>query len=194
MPITDDLLLPPPPKSHTLLLMIILILVIAGSTYYYLYVTYPELFKNISSKITSVVTQISPTSPTPIPTLLASPKPTSSPKPIPHGPIKLNFSQEDKTIPQFSQGLLNPYDPAKGDSQTFTVNLKHSKSIISVTAKLATDNAFSPAFPLKLIRGNDLDGTWEGTWTITDSYLYRYVLLLKANSSDKSSSIDIILR
>ena len=123
-----------------------------------------------------------------------TPSPTASPRPIPHGKIGFTVGQSDKTVPQFARGFIDPYDPAKGGTQTVTIAVKHTQPVIGVTAVLKTDNNISEPHPFKLISGSDTDGQWQGSWKVTDTYLYTYALVLNAESSDSSASVEVILR
>ena len=42
--------------------------------------------------------------------------------------------------------------------------------------------------------GSAADGTWQGSWTVDDSYLYNYNLILTAVSSRGQTSVEITLR
>ena len=123
-----------------------------------------------------------------------SPTPTSTPRPIPTGPKSFTVSQGDKTVPQFSTGIVDPYDPAKGATQTVTINVKFGKPITRVTAILETDKKTSPPVEFKLISGTNTSGQWQGSWKINDTYLYNYVLTLQAESGKSVGSVIITLR
>lgn len=124
----------------------------------------------------------------------SSPSPLPSPRPIPHGAKSFTVGQADKTVPQFSKGSIDPYDPAQGATQTVTITAKHSQPITKVTAVLKTDNTASPAYSFKLISGSATDGQWQGSWPVDDTYLYTYALILDAASASGSASVQITLR
>jgi len=129
-----------------------------------------------------------------IPSSPPPPSPLLSPKPIPHGKIGFSVSQADKTKPQFSQGEIDPYDPPKGGRQSVTISVRDEQPVSQVSAVLKTDNAVSQPVSFKLISGSDTDGTWQGSWTLTDTYLYTYNLVLTAVSSRGQASVEITLR
>ena len=116
------------------------------------------------------------------------------PRAIPHGKIGFTVSQSDKTKPQFGKGFIDPYDPAKGQSQIVTIGVKDEQPITQVTAVLKTDNAVSQPVSFKLINGPDIDGIWQGSWLLDDTYLYTYNLVLTAVSARGKSSVEITLR
>ena len=125
---------------------------------------------------------------------MPTPSPLSSPKPIPRGKIGFSVSQADKTKPQFSQGEIDPYDPPKGGRQSVTISVRDEQPVSQVSAVLKTDNAVSQPVSFKLIDGSAADGTWQGSWTVDDSYLYNYNLILTAVSSRGQTSVEITLR
>lgn len=123
-----------------------------------------------------------------------SPTPKPSPRPIPHGKISFTVGSANKSIPQLGAGSIDPYDPQNGGTQTVTVSAKDEQPITQVTAVLKTDNAVSQPVSFKLVEGSATSGTWQGSWTVTDTYLYTYNLVLTAVSSRGQGSIEITLR
>ena len=122
------------------------------------------------------------------------PTQTPPPRAIPHGLKSFTVGQSDKTVPQFSKGTIDPYDPANGATQTVTIAIKHTQPITNVTATLKTDHAISTPVSFALTSGSATDGVWTGSWKITDSYLYTYVLELKAESANGFAVNPIVLR
>lgn len=120
--------------------------------------------------------------------------PTPTPRAIPHGKWGFGVGQSDQTVPQFRRGFIDPYDPAKGGTQTVTINVRHSTSVNKVSAVLKTDHTISQSYPFKLISGSNTNGQWQGSWKVEDTYLYTYALVLKAESSNKSASVEVTLR
>lgn len=47
---------------------------------------------------------------------------------------------------------------------------------------------------MQLIAGTSTNGTWEATWTVEDSYLSIYHVILEANNSNGINRVDITLR
>jgi len=138
----------------------------------------------------SFLSKIFPSASAPAP----SPSPLPSPRPIPHGAKGFTVGQSDKTVPQFSKGSIDPYDPAPGATQTVTINVKHSQPITKITAVLKTDNASSQPYSFKLVKGSDTNGEWQGSWQVEDTYLYTYALTLNAASASDPASVTITLR
>jgi|GEM_PF-1254680 len=138
----------------------------------------PMLFSNIMKNKTPIQT------------------PTQAPPPraIPHGPKGFTVGQSDKAVPQFSKGTIDPYDPATNTIQTVTIAIKHTQPVIKVTAVLKTDHTISDPHAFTLTSGTPTDGVWTGSWKMTDSYLYTYVLELKAESANEFAINPIVLR
>ena len=116
------------------------------------------------------------------------------PRPIPHGKIGFTVGQSDKTVPLFGRGFIDPYDPDKGGTQTVTISVSYKNPVSKVTAILKTDNDTSEAYSFKLVNGSDTEGEWQGSWKVTDTYLYTYALVFNAESSNKSGSVEVTLR
>jgi len=117
------------------------------------------------------------------------PTPTRVPRPIPHGKTEFTVSTgKGSPGPLMSQGFIDPYDPKLGGIQTLVIEV--AEPVEKVTAILITDNKTSPEYQLKKIKGT----TWQVSWKVNDSYLYRYVLTIKATGPTGTSKIDITLR
>lgn len=115
---------------------------------------------------------------------------TPTPKPIPHGKVEFTVSTGKGSIgPEMSQGSVDPYDPSLGATQTLTIQV--AEPVEKVVAILKTDNKVSPEYQLKKI---DEAGNWIGSWTVNDSYLYKYTLTIKATGPTGTSKIDYTLR
>ena len=127
---------------------------------------------------------------------LLIPTNTPTPKPIPHGKTTFSVSLSQKVPgPRIGQGFIDPYDPALGGKQTLTIEINNfDKSVEKVVAVLTTDNKVSPEYQLKQIDGAENKGHWQGSWTVNDSYLYNYLLTVKATGPNGTSKIDITLR
>jgi len=121
----------------------------------------------------------------------SGPTPTNSPKKIPHG--KIGFTVGVKNNPVMRIGFLDPYDPEIGQKQTVSITVKNPSPVDSVNAAIQTDKE-TKQFPLKLVEGTALDGRWEATWEIKDTYLYTYILVLDAVSGVDTSKAIVTLR
>ena len=124
------------------------------------------------------------------PTIASTPTPT--PRPIPHGKTSFSVGQGDKTVPQFGRGFIDPYDPVQGGMQTIQIAIKHNKPITKVTVILTTDKDISQPILLKLVTGTNTDGQWQGSWKMTDSYLYTYKVELNAESDGGKQAYDVL--
>jgi hypothetical protein len=130
--------------------------------------------------------------PSPLTEANQSPRPTSSP--LPHGKFSFSVTQSDKTKPLFSGGVIDPYDPAFNQIQTVTVNVSDKEPITQVSAKVKTDSQLAGPFIFKLIDGTAINGTWQGSWAMTDTYDQTFHLIISAVSRRGESLIDITIR
>lgn len=167
-----------PAKIRFVLLISLVVLVITGLTYFY--------FRNAGYSFFGQRPQNTQL-------VLTAPSPTPSPRPIPSGSKGFTVGQADKTVPQFGKGIIDPYDPQKGQLQTVSISVKHSKPVSKVTAIIQTDHASSEPQVFKLVSGTDTDGVWQGSWPVNDTYLYVYGLILEAESN-KSARVEMVLR
>lgn len=142
-----------------------------------------------SIKQTAVLTENGPTSIESDKRKKITPTSAPSPKPIPHGKVEFTVSTgKNSKGPQMSQGFIDPYDPELGAIQTLVIEV--AEPVEKVTAILVTDNKTSAEYQLKKVKGT----TWAGSWKINDSYLYKYVLTIKATGPNGTSKVDITLR
>jgi len=126
----------------------------------------------------------------------ATPKNGSKPTtcyPVPSGPQTYNISTDNastKDNPEITQIFINPLDVQKSARQIVSVNIKDikGKSIIEVLGTAVTDNN-SVNFPLFLISGTSISGTWQGSWLNQDSYCQKYTLSIIAKSESDQSDI-----
>jgi hypothetical protein len=100
--------------------------------------------------------------------------PTPTPKPIPSGTQLYRFSHGSEVVgPKIKRVEIDPLDPAIGANQKLTVTISHTALINHASLWVQTDNE-SIDRSLKLVEGDTYEGTWEGEWTISDSYDYNY--------------------
>lgn len=125
--------------------------------------------------------------PTPLPT------PTPTPKPIPSGKQSFTVSSGKKTGPQFRSGEIDPYDPARGTHQLWTVTVKSAKPVTKASLTLTTDS-MAKTLPLELKEGSATDGVWTATWIAGDSYLYTYLARFTATDGTEENSVELTLR
>ncbi|MGB6839305.1 MAG: hypothetical protein WBD86_01295 [Microgenomates group bacterium] len=119
-----------------------------------------------------------------------------SPAPLAHGKQTYMVSGSTKGAPKMSEVIIDPLDPKPEETQTVTIKaLDVNKSPIKeITVTLVTDNK-SESHTLKRINGTDLNGTWQGSWKISDSYDYTYRATLKAkNEANLVQSVTLTFR
>jgi hypothetical protein len=121
-----------------------------------------------------------------------TPTPTPGPiKSISSGKQIYNVSHGSAVKgPKIQQVTIDPQTPAPKEKQTVTLVIKNDSPLTEAVVYIQTDNR-ELSFPLKLIEGNTQNGTWQGTWGISDTYNYTYYLRfnLKSPTGDYNSGI-----
>jgi hypothetical protein len=122
-----------------------------------------------------------------------TPQPTPTPRPIAHGKQSFNASGGTTVGPRFMGGSLDPYDPAKGTKQTISIQVSSATPVTSIYGKMISDHA-QTTVQLTRVSGTDYNGTWQGIWTATDTYLYNYGLGIYASNINGTNKIEMTLR
>ncbi len=149
--------------------LLVIIVLISGGIYFY-------SRKNTYTKKTTI-----------------SVKPTPKPYPLPQGPQTYPFSYGSAVQgPKPSQITIAPYDPKKGEKQTYTVKAKYDKPITYAAIDLETDHG-AKTYPMQRISGVDTDGVWEVTITTTDTHDYIYNVGLDFRSDTIKTSTKPVL-
>jgi hypothetical protein len=181
-------------KSYLAPLILALILVLGGTLYYYLRITYPSLFKDISSQLTAMQKSFTPT---PTPTPEATPSPTSTPTPIPYvlpkGAQTYTFSHGSEVKgPKIQSVTISPLDPKEGATQTITLTLESDTPVTSTLLTITTDNQ-ETELQLERKDGDELKGTYATSWKISDTYASKYSFhyVLKNQNDTFDSMMDI---
>lgn len=167
-------------RSLVLPLTLILLGVILGGGYFYLSTVYPAVFATIKELPQRLLSSRTDRNPAKSP----SPPPAGLVVSLPSGPQTYKFSHGKEVLgPKTSELTLDPLTPQNGQTQTLTLQASHTSPITSVSVEVITDNQTTP-HALTQSSGDELDGTWSGSWTIDDSYDYTYGLRLMLSSAD----------
>lgn len=182
--VAEDVSIPPKPRSLVVPLALVLLITSLGGGYLYLSQTYPGIFKQTIQNIYNrAVSQTPQPTPTPPPTTPASPLPKPSVI-LPKGAQTYNFSHGDQVLgPKTSTLTLDPLSPNTGETQTITLKATHTSPITSVSVELITDNQTTP-HTLTQKDGTNQDGTWSGSWKMSDTFQAKYGLRLILKSDD----------
>jgi len=122
------------------------------------------------------------------------PAATAPPKPLPTGKQVYNFSHgENVTGPKPTKVTINPLDPNKLFSQTLEVIIVHDKPVSIAKITVNTDNE-SIEHNLELVKGTDTNGTWKGSWKITDTYNQTYSLKFNLESDGEVFDGSMVFR
>jgi len=114
-----------------------------------------------------------------------------SPQPLLQGKETYNIFSAEK--PTFTEAVIDPLDPGFGKRQTVAVKIRDESQITSVSAVLKTDRE-TATYPMERIKGTAQDGIWRGSWVVRDTYNFRYILTLEAESKTSRSHIDLTFR
>lgn len=121
------------------------------------------------------------------------PLPTPTPKSIPHGKQTFSVSSGKKTGPQYTDGVIDPYDPAPGAPMLVSVHITSVKPVTKSTMNVRTDTAIQEV-GMELKEGTATSGLWTGVWAANDTYLYTYNLALRATDGEEENVVEITLR
>lgn len=122
-----------------------------------------------------------------------APTPTPTPTKLIHGKDTYSVSGGGGNGPLVSEITFDPLDPEVGAKQTISVKLSGISAVTSAQVNVRTDTK-TTTVQLTRINGTELGGTWEGTWTIPETYLYNYIPTIVAKSSTGETTIPITIR
>jgi len=109
--------------------------------------------------------------------------PTLPPRPLMTGERMYTFTHgKDVKGPKLGEVTLTPVDPKMGEVQHVKATVKHDSPVTSAAVNLQTDNE-TVKYPLTLTAGTATDGTWEGEWTIKDTYSINYYVQFDLKSA-----------
>lgn len=172
--------LPDWPTPVWILLVVLATTLALGGLYFYLS---PQLRQKLLRR------------PEPSPTPEAQPaKPP--PAPLASGPQTYMVSGSTQGAPKITEAMVDPIDPAQASSQKWILKVIEvgNGAIGEVTATIYTDNGRKILSLNKTGTSENIE-TWEGSWTVSDSYDYKYVAILKAkNEAGKIHKVDLVLR
>jgi hypothetical protein len=121
------------------------------------------------------------------------PTPTPTPTKLIHGKDTYSVSGGGGNGPLISEVTFDPLDPEVGSIQKILVKLSGATAVASAHVNIHTDTKTTTVV-LKRINGTDYGGTWEGTWTIPETYLYNYIPTIVATSTTGETKIPITIR
>ena len=144
-----------------------------------------------------------PTStPTPGPTSTPTPTPANiwepwvpTPRPLAHGIQTYTVSGSKSGAPKATEITIDSLDPGVGGSQSVSANVidMGAGPVTNVSVELITDNE-TTTHSLELTSGTNSDGTWEGTWTMEDSYDSTYQMEITAENASTDWTVTLSFR
>lgn len=118
-----------------------------------------------------------------------------TPKPLASGKQTYLISGSKINAPKVAEVVIDPIDPAPGANQKVLAQVLSlsGEPVTEVTVTMITDNK-KTSYPLKLSSGTNLDGVWEASWSLSDTYLYLYQLAVKAKNAKDEWEVTITFR
>ena len=93
---------------------------------------------------------------------------------LPSGSQTYRFSHgEDVVGPKIKTVIVDPLDPQPDADQTITLEIESVSPVKSAVIIVATDNR-EKTLNLKLISGDSLEGAYQASWQVNDTYNARY--------------------
>lgn len=127
-------------------------------------------------------------------TSILKPSPTPAPKRLVQGRQTFTVSSTDTTRgPQFSEIVVDPYDPAVGREQTMTIAISDKLPVTRVSVTVATDKG-RKSYPMKLASGEATKGVWEATWNVEDAHEESYNASFMAQDSNSTDTVTLTIR
>lgn len=118
----------------------------------------------------------------------AGPTPTPTPTKLKAGKDTYTISQPPNTPgPRIATLTLDPLDPKVNDKQTITAHIEYNTPVASVFVEYTSDNK-KRTLPLTLASGTNTNGDWQTTWTVDDTVLYTYGVIVTATGSDGAAN------
>ncbi len=100
--------------------------------------------------------------------------PLGAPYTFPSGIQTYRFSHgKDVVGPKIKTAIIDPLDPQPGATQTITLEIESVSPVKSAVIIAATDNR-KETLSLKLISGDFLEGAYQVSWQVKDTYNVRY--------------------
>lgn len=119
---------------------------------------------------------------------------TPPPKRLVQGRQVFSVSSTDRTKgPQFSEIVVDPYDPGVGREQTMTIAISDTVPVARVTVTVATDKG-RKSYPMKLATGEATRGVWEATWNVEDSHEVTYNASFTAQDTKSTDTVTLTMR
>jgi hypothetical protein len=179
------------PLPLSFYILIVILLITAGV--FIVLILNPVPLLGIRPSINQIVTHLTKTPSSAVPS--PSPTPVTNAKIIPiiQGEAAYNISQGKTNGPKITRAVINPQDPQEGAKQTVTVSTNHTKPITWVKVSVYSDNKIA-SHDLTLSSGTTLSGNWSGSWTTDDTHLHKWGILIESGDGVAQSKAGIAIR
>lgn len=157
--------------------------VILGLGGFFLLLANPFGWKTIRPTLKTTTTS-KPTPAAPGNGLMAAPTPILI---LPKGKQTYTVRGGDTDISRVTSVTVDPLDAKKGDKQTLTVKIASKEPVKTFNVVLNSDNG-GKEYSLALASGDTSNGTWETSYTLTDSTskIYSFVFNIITNNGNKT--------
>lgn len=99
-----------------------------------------------------------------------------------------NISQASGTPgPKITSLTLDPLDPKLHEKQIIRTHLSYTSPVTSAIVTYTSDNK-ERTIPLTRISGSSNNGDWQAEWTVDDTVLYTYHVIVKATADDGTTN------
>lgn len=116
------------------------------------------------------------------------------PVPLPTGKQVYNVSRGSGSRgPAIERVTIDPFDPMKGQSQTYSVKISNNTPVTKVLLTVTTDYQTTP-YDAILKEGKSTAGVWEAVVPATDSRDYVYRAMIEAADAKEESSVTLTIR
>lgn len=120
--------------------------------------------------------------------------PPPVPEPLPTGQQVYSVSLGAGSLgPDPREVTVDPFDPKKGEKQTFSVQALDDKPIRSLSLTLKTDNG-SKTYSLSLVQGTAMNGVWQVSLVTEDTHDWIYHAIITGKDDANSSSVELSFR
>lgn len=176
----------------SILVITVLAILVIGAGGYIAWTRYGHLIPLETTDLTSIGER--DTTPTTRETPEETPSPPKTPIPLLQGVETYMINQSPGNRPRIVQAVIDPHEPDVGEEQTITVRVLDQSPVQSVSLTVESDNETTNLPPAQLIEGDNTDGRWQTSWTVQDTILYNYKILITAVGSGVQTTVSLPIR
>ena len=95
--------------------------------------------------------------------------------------------------PRLVSGFVDAYNPSVGENQVFSVYVVDQAPVQPIIVAIKTDTKTS-IYELQLVKGTDMDGHWQGSWTVADTHSSIHQIKITARGANGTTEVDLTLK